>query len=621
MPYISRTDQKDDSWFSEAESNDEQPAEGNGSRRETKQRTVSDEELRDMFARTAGFFSEFDESDAEESRKPKKHSSRRSPKKKSVETLKKQRESKTMDTCLQFDTTEATRSSEIPDLESDAFLSEFGTDTEDRRAHRRSHRKCPEHRRKHKSRRSHRDQESDFLESDMETDQESTRRSPRRRSHRSGHSSSPRHSSSSKRHDKENEHSRHRQSARRLSLKPNRRHQNNGHMATNRRNSHTFGDKSDFGSHSDHELVKQRKTRRSSLLGAMPADEAGSELDFSTHSQRSKSPRYTMTKSPRSQSSREGNERSPRQTGNEKAHTGAKVSTSSIKRSEVRRQKTSSIRRRSSVSYGASVDPNMIVQNVKRKYGRTVECPTDTEDESSRMDESVHSRRRSIQHAWKEKEQFKAKAENELGTDKEDEPVDRDKENRRQELLNQSRKGPIRASSRLRERGASPNHVDSLLGDDTEATSASESERVKSTRRRMSLDAGYGEDSIYGSIDELVDNRRNRQRRRDSREGQQQRRNIQELAAIHRSAVDPRDDIRRMSMSGAGSPRDQSKSDGRRKDKAMSATCGQSYDKSIDELLKARRLRGANQRSKANHKEETKKFSPIDILSGASLFK
>lgn len=707
-PYISRTDNNDESWFSEAGTSSsmtehDEPVEVKTS--SLPPRRVSDEELRDMFARTAGFFSEFEESDAEETPKSKSpRGSAKNSKRRPRKVSPKPQTTSSMETCLQFDTTEASRiAAELTDLESDALLSEIGTDVENERQARRQRRlkiKDSDAKRDKRKRRSPRkEREAHDLyggESEVDTDREESsyhRRLLRHSSHHRISSKQPedfdtdrdspyrkrsgrqaeKHAHQRVFHDSEidtdRETSRHRRSSRRTpgaarsptnkhgdrskrerserskhggserspNKDPDSKQEKSEHRRHSRRVSSTIVDRKlkrqsskrstrgdgyeSSASQSDRgEVIKPSGVRRGSLLGSIQFDESTSELDFSKHSQSNSSRRCAMDKSISRMSNRDlSKATSPTSmTGDALQPSSSKHRRESMKSHVVSKKGHGSKRhmeatkRRSPVAQ--TVNPNTIVQNVKRKYGQNIDYPTDTEDETSRMDDSIRSRRRSIQHAWKEKEQLKSKAHSGLEDSGPTQPVDPEKENHRREILDQSRKGPVRASSRLRERN-DPLLADNLLGDDL----GSESEREvvePTTRRRLSLDPGFGEDNLYGSIDQLIDNRRNRTRRSPNNaqargsglENSQQIRQLKET-------LDPHNPSRHLSgeISSPGKG-DKARKSPHNKD-------AHSYDKSVDELLKARRLRGANQRTKALQKEEAKKFNPMEMLAGSNLFK
>ena len=546
-PYTSRTDSRkehENSGFeagATSSSDDEPVTEVQTSR--LPQRTVSSGGLRDiMFARDTDLVSEFEESDAEETRTSKctKDCARK--------TKRRELSPKppNMGTCLQFDTAEASRlAMEHTDLESDALLSEMGTDVENEhqaRRRRRQKNKDSNANGDKKKRRSRKEKEKAQQlchDSEIDTDRESARlKRPSRRTNKR--------SERTKQVDSKEEKSPHRRNPRRASSVHRKLRRQ-----SSRRSCRGDGYESS-ASQSDHD-AGIIELRRGSLLGSVPyGEESSSELDF------------------------------------------AKPSLKRIS------------------SLAPTTNPNTIVQNVQRMYGQNIDCPTDKEDETSRMDDSIRSRsrRRSMQHAWKEREQLKSKAQSDCNLTEPHESLDPEKENHRREILDQSRKGPVRASSRLRERGDGMARVDNLLGDDI--GSASERDVVEPTRRRLSLAPSFGEDSIYGSIDQLIDNRRNRtcrspinsQARRNSLEHSQQIRQLKETLDLQNSPLPAlRDHGKIAKARRSPHPKDV-----------------HSYDTSVDELLKSRRLRGANQSTKAHQQEEAKKFSSMEMQAGAERF-
>jgi hypothetical protein len=317
----------------------------------------------------------------------------------------------------------------------------------------------------------------------------------------------------------------------------------------------------------------------------------------------------------------------------------------------------------------ATARPEDVVNAIRRRYSVSssmYNTDTDADDLSVMTDDSEVSRRSSHRRsleAWREKEKFKQQADSTFDSlTGEQKRNQNEKESLRQQILDQSRRGPVRSLSRQRstqdaERSESTRMLGQLLGeaDTSNNDSASEHERTGGggTRmRRQSLELGYGQDTVYGSIDQIgggapgyLPSGLNHTVRRGS---QCDRRGSQTGADV------ASDSMRNLMQTLAGSAKVDSKKTSTKKkttnspttektapkkkiansptriDKTKEASGGggagtagtTSHDKSIDEILKARRLRGATGRQKINpEKEEAKKFNTMNLLTAGMLFK
>jgi hypothetical protein len=300
----------------------------------------------------------------------------------------------------------------------------------------------------------------------------------------------------------------------------------------------------------------------------------------------------------------------------------------------------------------ASARPEDVVNAIRRRYSvssSVYNTDTEADDQSTMTDDSEVSRRshRRSLDVWREKEKFKQQADSTFDSHTSEQKTNQnEKELQRQQMLDQSRRGPVRSISRQRsahdaERSDSTRLVGQLLGEPETSNNDSSSDHEKTgggRMRRQSLEVGYGQDSVYGSIDQI-------DRRLSTAAGnnylpsglnQAGRRGSQtcDRRGSQTGADSATDSMRNLMQTLAGSAKVESrKTTSKKKEKiAISptektkepggGTVGTtSHDKSIDEILKARRLRGAKGRQKVNpEKEEAKKFNAMNLLTAGMLF-
>jgi hypothetical protein len=302
----------------------------------------------------------------------------------------------------------------------------------------------------------------------------------------------------------------------------------------------------------------------------------------------------------------------------------------------------------------ASARPGDVVDAIRRRYSvssSVYNTDTEADDQSTMTDDSEVSRRsfhRRSLDAWREKEKFKQQADSTFDSHTSEPQINQnEKELQRQQMLDQSRRGPVRSQSRQRsahdaDRSDSTRLVGQLLGEPETSNndSSSDHEKIGGGRvRRQSLEVGYGQDSVYGSLDQI-------DRRPSTAAGnkylpsglnQAGRRGSQtcDRRGSQTGADSATDSMRNLMQTLAGSAKvESSRKTTKKKEKLANSptektkepgggTVGTtSHDKSIDEILKARRLRGAKGRQKINpEKEEAKKFNAMNLLTAGILFK